>query len=52
MVNKKYLIYKCSYIKVDIGIKKSNKVKVRGSNKNGINEKSSKRNRERLIKLI
>lgn len=38
-------------MKVNVYIKENNSVEVRSRNKNDTNEKSSKKNREQLIKL-
>lgn len=51
MANQRDPIYKYYSIKVDVNIKKSNRVKSRGRGKSDINEKNIKEDRQQLIEL-
>lgn len=53
MVSQKNPIYKCNCTKVVIGIKKSNRAKIRGWGKSGnINKKSTKEDSQQFVGLI
>ncbi len=50
--NREHPIYECNNIKVDAGVKKSNRAKIRRWGKSGTNEKNIKEDRQRLVRPI